>query len=655
MKFDQCLFGYDDGHKLLASSLSLGTETSYLTELSDLAPGTIFGSSEGYWTGVPAPAIGRYVLMRTWPAPEMPRPGCVWTHALLIEPSLLETLADLSVLKTFAVRPTGVFDVVNYRFPLEMNFPDSEKFKVSLDEDIVQRLIATLYGKGSPSVVVSSPGEIDDPLFAVWSQQWPRLRRNLRFQSSASRLNHSSSSISSSARFDVMTLIGGHREFTREALGSANIEWIDAAIRDVQMHGEDELRRFLWIYGADVKRQRNSFRPLVELCLINSKPEMYDKSQAVSLVLSAFPTFKDAAKLKQDLVDGFLIAPSQVEVLKYFLSSNDEAVFPPPTKSGIERLVCNWGGNPESLLSLAELAAKKTDDVSVALFSAITSKIQTPNFWGDTVSFPLLRNHMLQANPQLLLEAGALDLDDEALFEKIHLISGSLPGVDGFVFRTLSRNSKKLVEKIFETFPKVLAAQIILAENEGGKNLDGVWRAALVQRPRLLLTNNVLGKVSRTSVLYDYANSLGWIVPEVFAAGAGPWVAALQTATNDLWGEKEDALYTFVLILSLIAANKDSVKGVELLFDTVHTSILNNRLFGRAREITSFWLPELGWFTNWDLGLRLRIMVTTAYVSQGWSMKSFASLSKDPKTLSLLADAASDTPGGKPFAKAIRR
>ncbi|MEX5616905.1 hypothetical protein ABFV55_19465, partial [Pseudomonas syringae] len=86
MKIDQCLFGYDDGHKLLSSSLSLGGELSLLTELSDLAPNTMFGVSEGYWTGIPAPSIGRYVLMRTWTAPEMSRPGCVWTHALLIEP-----------------------------------------------------------------------------------------------------------------------------------------------------------------------------------------------------------------------------------------------------------------------------------------------------------------------------------------------------------------------------------------------------------------------------------------------------------------------------------------------------------------------------------------------------------------------------------------
>lgn len=115
MKLEQCLFGYEDGHRLLASSIPLGTEAPALTELSDLAPGAMFGRSEGYWTGVPAPGISRYALMRTWPAPEMSRPGCVWTHALLFEPSLLEEMRDLSALRHLLTRPLGAGDRERYR------------------------------------------------------------------------------------------------------------------------------------------------------------------------------------------------------------------------------------------------------------------------------------------------------------------------------------------------------------------------------------------------------------------------------------------------------------------------------------------------------------------------------------------------------------
>src|ERR1700688_4673813 len=100
MTIEHCLFGYEDGHRLLASSMLLGSEvTSELTLLSDLAPGAHFGSSDGYWTGIPLPQLQRYALMRTWPAPEMPRPGCVWTHVLLVETSLFEDVSSLSRLR----------------------------------------------------------------------------------------------------------------------------------------------------------------------------------------------------------------------------------------------------------------------------------------------------------------------------------------------------------------------------------------------------------------------------------------------------------------------------------------------------------------------------------------------------------------------------
>ena len=133
MKLDHCLFGYDDGHRLIASSLPLGEESAYLTELSDLAPGVVFGSSKGYWTGSPAPSIGRYVLMYTWPAPEMPRPGCVWTHALLLEPAMLESIEDLSILQGVITRPGVSIEIDYYRQPLEVDLNKKNSSQLPLD------------------------------------------------------------------------------------------------------------------------------------------------------------------------------------------------------------------------------------------------------------------------------------------------------------------------------------------------------------------------------------------------------------------------------------------------------------------------------------------------------------------------------------------
>ena len=74
----QCLFGYDDGHRMLSSSLPLSRAgSSLLLLLSDLEPGIQLGHVDSYWTGLPVATDKVYALLRTWAAPEMPRPGCV--------------------------------------------------------------------------------------------------------------------------------------------------------------------------------------------------------------------------------------------------------------------------------------------------------------------------------------------------------------------------------------------------------------------------------------------------------------------------------------------------------------------------------------------------------------------------------------------------
>ncbi len=98
---NQCLFRYDEGHRLLATSQRLPDAASILLLHSDLVPGLPTNKFKSYWTGVPVPPLKSYALMHTWPAPEMPRPGCVWIHVLLIGFADVARFQDLAVLQSF--------------------------------------------------------------------------------------------------------------------------------------------------------------------------------------------------------------------------------------------------------------------------------------------------------------------------------------------------------------------------------------------------------------------------------------------------------------------------------------------------------------------------------------------------------------------------
>jgi len=632
MKLDHCLFGYDDGHRLLASSLPLQSESSLLTELSDLAPGTVFGHSEGYWTGIPVPDIRRYALMRTWPAPEMSRPGCVWTHALLIEPALLESIEDLSVLQGLFIRPNKLADTDYYREQLSVDTERFAKITTSIDGPIARELIAALYGEGGRAVEVTSPGELDAHLFAVWSQQWPRLRRNFRFQTAASRAGRSAGNI----RFDItVTLKQSHNATAHKQ--DSGVAWLRISARDLQVGGGGPLRRFLWSYGQDVRRQRSSFHP---------NTQAKDGQRLVHLIEEAFPGVDDARRLKEDIVDGVVVAPAQAELLYTLYSNRKPPCFPPLTEAGIVRLSSLWIEQSDLILRLAEIMLGTSDALGPSVLNAIAPRINATEFWLLTRAYPHIR-------PQLLVADKELELDAETLAELLPLVPLKTKGLSDFITQLISLDDERIATVAFATFPCMTARQVILAMCDENIKENGPWTIELTRRSEVLFKPEIMGLASSASLLFRLAESLGWVTPEVIATGVGPWLAAIKNVQNDLHGDRADMFHSFLIALALQSGGDDGQKAIELFFGFVHKKILKSALHGPAREILLPFLPELGWLSAWDFGRRFRLALARAYVHNQWPPKSYAALSSDRKVRAMLADAALETPGGKPYCDAI--
>src|SRR5207249_781669 len=72
------------------------------TDLPESVPATGFAP---YLTGFPLDGTNFYALARTWHATEVPRPGCVWTHTLLIDLADLAGIPDLGTLSILHNRP----------------------------------------------------------------------------------------------------------------------------------------------------------------------------------------------------------------------------------------------------------------------------------------------------------------------------------------------------------------------------------------------------------------------------------------------------------------------------------------------------------------------------------------------------------------------
>lgn len=86
IEVNQAVHGYQEGHRLLCSSTLVDQKDSKtMVIMSDASgPGSTIPDS-GYITGYPLANSGIYAFARTWAATEKNRPGCVWTHTLLID------------------------------------------------------------------------------------------------------------------------------------------------------------------------------------------------------------------------------------------------------------------------------------------------------------------------------------------------------------------------------------------------------------------------------------------------------------------------------------------------------------------------------------------------------------------------------------------
>jgi GTPase-associated protein 1, N-terminal domain type 1 len=651
-RIDNCLFGYQDGHRLLASSMKIaGESASQLTLLSDLAPGARFGSSDGYWTGLPLPLLDRYALMRTWPAPEMSRPGCVWTHAILVETSLFEDVDDLSRLRELARRPMRPNDLSFYQQPSMMPSSSSHGHS-SVQAFRAIEILENLYGFEESAISVEEPGKLDDDIFAIWSQQWPRLRRNFKFQTAVSDETGTLRS-----PFDLR-LQWRHSPNSKlpPLLTSQIPAWLEAAAADLSVMSDHEMRRFLWRFGKDVKKQRGSFRPLCEIFVSTlSATVIPTDSDLVRSISGWFPAKDDAFALKRAVVDGEVLPQYQLDVLSFILKQDKGESFPFPSSKGIERLIQFWPEKATKILELAEFAISEDNELALAITGIVLNLVPAPNFWAATKGFPKVRRKMIQSRPDLLDADEILELNSALLANLIEDVPADDPIGAALVRRLLHHANQEIADKILRRFPTFAVREFISEAYKSDTWRIRDWFRVLAEEPSLALNPSSMAGVKHTSTLYRLGEELGWLSPDVLRAGTAPWVAGLTDCENDLPRDESDVLNCFLLALAIEVGDRGAQTLFEKCFDQIHNRILQSYLSWKANDILLPCLPQLNGRRNWDTGLRLRLCITNTYIQNRLDPKSFAILLRDEKGRELLKETAKELEGGEPYARSIFR
>jgi hypothetical protein len=273
----------------------------------------------GYLTGYPLTESGYYAFARTWPAPEMPRPGCVWTHTILIEFSDIPSLQSAIGLLGLFRRPRG--KDLGYGEALTLSEVSSDASPP--DPAAARRILWAIYGNPSRPIVSSilEQRERDEFVLAMWDQQWPRLKRAFRFCTLSFADRSGGGNV-----FDLQFLPGSGRvprvQF-RTALDADRSEaefsdWLDDAVSDLRDGAAGDLRRFLRTAGSDVSG-REAFVPLASLPALSihlaTIPDSVDR--AISLLEETIPDSQGHAARSLSLRDAFF-NPRQISAPRSF-------------------------------------------------------------------------------------------------------------------------------------------------------------------------------------------------------------------------------------------------------------------------------------------------------------------------------------------------
>jgi len=321
----QTLHGYQNGHQLLANSIPLPLDANrILLFQSDLSGSYTNQNFETYITGYPIKNSNLYAFSRTWYAHEMKRPGCVWTQTLLIKFPDLGKISELKFLLQFFKRPAAG-DYTTYYFPIEFEFSDSLTATQYQEFDTANvKLIQPLYDFPDKSIVLpsSSARENELDILAIWSNQWPRLRRNFYFCSGALNLKTLDGKL-----FDLQIIpIENEKSIirTHDNVYLANKISNEASwLKILHNTPKNTLRKFLWTYGSDIDGSRENFIPLLKVFeSIYGSKNLYSVH---SVITQYFPSPEVAKNLKTNLYGKNSILPgiADKQIVEFLIGSND--------------------------------------------------------------------------------------------------------------------------------------------------------------------------------------------------------------------------------------------------------------------------------------------------------------------------------------------
>ena len=657
IRVHQALHGYADGHRLLACSTTLkARDQKTMLVMSDVSGAGASLDTDGYLTGYPLPDSGVYAVARTWAATELARPGCVWTHTILVDFADLANLPSMSFLDAVFRQPVVGFQQLDYTGSLTVERLDDEKPMSVVTRDSLKRILAALYGHPKDKVLSAATEAASQVVFAVWAQQWPRLRRTFRFctTSFADRSTEGAS-------FDLQFTPLHDRSYRSRFVDVVDADrtsfppylWLEDAVQDISSGKDGALRKFLKDVGGDIAGGREMFGPLCSLHTMI--PRFGTGSESIDHAISLIDTSFDltsAGSLRALLVSAVARHPENLNdrsadfLLKHLdLLSRGELL-----DDANELGSAIWRFKPEQLMRLV------ADGTPLSDFAESTIKHLDASLLIEAAAYDCaLVPQILRLRPDLLSGTEIWSVGGDWVHD---VLRGSAKDSAAIVRNILLAGRSDLAQHTVDAFGASRVLQLLSGivesePNEAVRNSLPVWFDISVRKAIPVAEFLISQSKKNASVLLAIAKrSYPDFVPNEI--GTDPWATAIKNVSGRLNEGGQQYLAGYLLARAFGYRSHSQVELIEFAFDEVYFGAFNDRLAEEAWQFLERSLPR-SWWADWDHCQRLRNAVTDMFVNRDLAPEGFTRITRDNSLFTELSRLAAHNSRGRKYLKRVLR
>ncbi len=664
----QTLHGYSDGHRLLASSCKLPRDAeSLMLILSDLSGPGGGDQFDPYLTGYPLESAGRYALACTWPAPEMGRPGCVWTHTLLLGEELLaETNNPEEFVKLFR-RPattSGFGEFLGGMRVPELCGARSERTRPMDDWTawLGPRLLQALYGSSAPFTALAVPryAAAEMPLLSIWRLQWPKLRRHFTFCGGARAVRTVEGrpmDLQAAVERDIRRLDRGTQPPAivpgDPPLEPAASEWIDAASAAYQSPDAHNLVGFFNRIGDALPADPALFRPAVTAHAILGRSSAADAA-AQELVSYAATEFPDVAG--GEFKCAFLGASSvtglpDLAVLRALADTEYHGAFDASALQVRPRSAALWTVGHDAWGLMSRLLSRPGTPLSEAVLGGLIDAMPAEallsalDAGGDVLEGFVRRSPQIAASPQYW--SPPAERQSRAVRA---LPSGGdrARGLMGEIIRVaIETGADPVGPDLIDVFGDG-AVPVVLdwLDSTLDRRLPPNWREAIRRRPHHLLAWLVGGETAteETAQFILSAIDIAALFPNRELVAALDRFLPLIEAVGV---ENAAAIACSAFRVALNASSSEGAALASASLDTVYHAAMHSRLPDDAWWSIANDLPEGYWWQSWDRCERLRRAVVERFRSKQWPASGLVGITRDDGLFGALVAELRDSRSGR--------